>query len=89
MEFVNSGESIIRKMQIGKDSIQSEIQSQNIEFPDIRDCWKAYLSQTQQTDDTERTDVTEWSGKGEALNVAELFSGPEALRKELNNSAQI
>ena len=79
MAFVNSGESIIRRIQIGNDSIPSENQSQNIEFPDIRDCWKAYLSQTQQTDDTKRTDVTEWSGKGETLNVAELFSGPGGL----------
>ena len=75
MRFEYTEDEIIRDIQIGRegDFVSTKVKFQDKEFNDIRDWWKTYLSQDQQTK------VKAWSGKGKELNVAELFSGPGGL----------
>ena len=71
--FSGSERGIQKKVKINGVEVISTIAKQNASFNDIRDWWKAYLSQEYEAE------VGEWSGKGTELKVAELFSGPGGL----------
>tara|TARA_B100000579_G_scaffold304083_1_gene253919 strand:- start:1104 stop:2894 length:1791 start_codon:yes stop_codon:yes gene_type:complete len=73
INFEQVEDHIVREIEINGELVSSKVKFQDSEFHDIRDWWKAYLSQTQ------KAEVARWRGKGKKLYVAELFSGPGGL----------
>ena len=83
--FFKASENEVQKVIVIKDEVVvSKIACGNPPFnDDVRDWWKAYLSQKQQAE------VSEWSGKGDELKVAELFCGPGGLAQGVKSFCEV
>ncbi len=82
--FTASENEVQKEIVINDEVVVSKIACGNLPFNnDVRDWWKAYLSQKQQAE------VSEWSGKGAELKVAELFSGPGGLAQGVKSFCEV
>ena len=73
VSFTTDKKKVQKEIVINDEVVVSTIPCANTSFNDVRAWWAAYLSQMEQPN------VDSWSGKGEVLRVAELFSGPGGL----------